>query len=162
MADLMDGRQPCVHCGTPNPAQWTVCGKCGRNPWVVEQAVPPVDLADAEDTATAVSSTVGMSYVVTLPDFSELVVRPGERLTIGRETDVSAIDGALEPYLDVSRIHLAFESTPSGLIAMDVDSTYGTWLEQERLEPHVSVAVVSGQRLRLGKNCYLKVTQHGD
>lgn len=161
MADLMEGRQPCVHCGTANPAQWTVCGKCGRNPWVAEHEAPPVDETDANESVLAASNAVDLSYVVTFPDFTELTVGPGERLTVGRETDVAAIDGPLEPYLDVSRIHVAFEATPSGFIATDV-STYGTWVELERLESHVPTVVAAGQRLRLGKNCYLKVTHHGE
>lgn len=123
------------------------------------------DGADGADGASAASLPAepasGDTYVVILPDFTELTVAAGERLTIGRETDLAAIDGALEPYLDVSRIHLSFESTPGGLIMTDVGSTYGTWLEHDRVEPGSAVAVAAGQRIRLGKNCYLKVTRHG-
>lgn len=168
MARVTEERVPCVHCGTPNPPHWTVCGRCGRDPWhpveplVTDTSAPEQN--DPESAGAASSSTEpvsGDAYVVILPDFTELSVAAGERLTIGRETNVAAIDGALEPYLDVSRIHLSFESTPAGLIMTDVGSTYGTWLEDDRVEPGSAVAVALGQRVRLGKNCYLKVTHHG-
>lgn len=162
MADLNERRE-CVHCGTPNPAHWTVCGNCGRDPWRASEtpaeAQPPSRSAAASSEGDAPHAT---TYVVMLPDFTELTVPAGERLTVGRETDDPVIDGALEPYLDVSRIHLSFEATDSGPVVTDVGSTYGTWLDGERLEVGAAVPLTPGQRLRLGKNCYLKVITHGD
>lgn len=157
MAGVTQGRE-CVHCARENPVHWTVCGNCGKNPWVPDAPDAPADAV--QDSAGATTTASGTTHIVTLPDFTELRVAPGERLTIGRETGVDAIDVALEPYLDVSRIHLAFESAPTGFVVTDAGSTYGTWLEGERVHPGSTATVAPGQRLRLGKNCYLKVTEH--
>lgn len=159
MADLT-GQHECLHCGRMNPAQWSNCPDCGLNPWqadtVTAKANPSAPLSTVDPETTQLSST---AYVITLPDFSEITVLPGERLNIGRETDNPTIDSAVEPYLDVSRTHLSFEALPTGLVVTDVGSTYGTWLEDHRLEARSAVPLVPGQRLRLGKNCYVKVSE---
>ncbi len=52
--------------------------------------------------------------------------------------------------LGVSRRHLMVRRTGDGYEVMDLDSTNGTWVNGQRLEPQLPFAVISGQQIRLG------------
>lgn len=53
--------------------------------------------------------------------------------------------------LGVSRRHIAIRRTRDGYEVLDLGSVNGTWLNEERLDPHRFYPLPSGSRLRLGR-----------
>ena len=51
----------------------------------------------------------------------------------------------------VSRVHAMIQKTKKGYQIKDLDSTNGTWLENQRLVPQTSTPLESGDRIRLGR-----------
>jgi hypothetical protein len=51
----------------------------------------------------------------------------------------------------VSRTHALFLKTKDGYQITDLDSSNGTWIENERLVPQRPYAVESGNRIRMGR-----------
>jgi len=60
-------------------------------------------------------------------------------------TDFSAIDNG------ISRVHAMIRKTPGGYQITDLDSTNGTWHENQRLLPRKPHSLESGDRIRLGR-----------
>lgn len=141
----------CPHCGEMNLRVATICRGCRKNPH--ESPVPPPTTGPI-----AVVAAPAGALALVLPGFVRVVVATGERVTLGRETLVDAIDAALDPYDDVSRRHLTIELLGDGPVVKDL-SKFGTWLGEQKLETGVATPVVAGQVLRLGKTCYVKVEE---
>ena len=57
--------------------------------------------------------------------------------------------GALE--LGISRIHAMIRQTNEGYQIIDLESSNGTWLENQRLVPQKPYVVDSGDRIRTGR-----------
>ncbi len=57
--------------------------------------------------------------------------------------------GALE--LGISRVHALIRQAKDGYQIIDLESSNGTWLENERLVPQKPYAVDSGDRIRMGR-----------
>lgn len=80
----------------------------------------------------------------------------GEAFVIGRK-----IEETSEPFLDLtnlggyllglSRRHAKVRRTALGYEIIDLSSTNGTWLNDERLIPHKPYPLTSGSQLRLGR-----------
>ena len=80
----------------------------------------------------------------------------GEAFVIGRK-----IEETSEPFLDLtnlggyllglSRRHAKVRRTALGYEILDLSSTNGTWLNDERLLPHKPYPLTSGSQLRLGR-----------
>ena len=51
----------------------------------------------------------------------------------------------------VSRVHALFHKTKEGYQLTDLDSSNGTWIENERLVPQRPYDVESGNRIRMGR-----------
>jgi hypothetical protein len=62
--------------------------------------------------------------------------------------DLTKLD-ALE--LGVSRVHAMIRKTKSGYQIIDLDSSNGTWLENQRLVPQRPYQLDSGDRIRIGR-----------
>lgn len=79
-----------------------------------------------------------------------------DEFVIGRK-----IEETSEPFLDLtnlggyllglSRRHAKVRRTALGYEIMDLSSTNGTWLNDERLIPHKPYPLTSGSQLRLGR-----------
>lgn len=79
-----------------------------------------------------------------------------DEFVIGRK-----IEETSEPFLDLtnlggyllglSRRHAKVRRTALGYEIMDLSSTNGTWLNDERLIPHKPYLLTSGSQLRLGR-----------
>jgi pSer/pThr/pTyr-binding forkhead associated (FHA) protein len=88
-----------------------------------------------------------------------LVVNLENELVIGRidRTDITkhpeALDlsnfGAMER--GVSRAHVTLRRYNKDIVAIDLMSTNGTWVNNYRLKPYLPVAFTSGDRLTLAK-----------
>jgi len=57
--------------------------------------------------------------------------------------------GALE--LGISRLHAMIRKTRNGYEIMDLGSSNGTWLENQRLIPKQAYPLTSGDRIRMGR-----------
>jgi hypothetical protein len=62
--------------------------------------------------------------------------------------DLTELD-ALE--LGVSRVHVMIQKTKKGYEIIDMDSSNGTWLENQRLIPQRPYQLDSGDRIRIGR-----------
>jgi hypothetical protein len=51
----------------------------------------------------------------------------------------------------VSRLHAFVQKTETGYSMIDLDSTNGTWIDNEKLPPRKAFRVASGSSIRLGK-----------
>jgi hypothetical protein len=51
----------------------------------------------------------------------------------------------------VSRQHVILKRANNGLVVEDLGSSNGTWLNDERLQPHQPAPIATGARLRLGQ-----------
>ena len=60
-------------------------------------------------------------------------------------TDFGAIDNG------ISRVHALIRKTPRGYQITDLESTNGTWHENQRLIPRKPHSLESGDRIRLGR-----------
>lgn len=156
MADLME-EKACLRCGAANAPHSAICWGCGKYPWTPMSPIVP----DSDEELIAASATGehngGHKLMLVLPNWEQLELRDGDRLTLGRETGNPLIDAALESYVDVSRVHLSIDVAAGALIVTDVGSAFGTWIEQRQISSGEVVAWDVDQRLRLGANCYLKV-----
>lgn len=70
----------------------------------------------------------------------------GQWLVIGREADADL----RVPHPEVSRRHAALFRSPHGDRLEDLGSTNGTWIDERMLTPGLPVALVEGDRVRLG------------
>ena len=71
------------------------------------------------------------------------------------------MEGVREPVIDlsafgayglgVSRLHAFFKKTEAGYEVRDMNSTNGTWLNDESLVPNQQYPIKNGDRIRLGK-----------
>lgn len=53
--------------------------------------------------------------------------------------------------LGISRVHLMIRQTKDGYQVMDLESSNGSWLENQRLVPKQSYPIESGDRIRIGR-----------
>ncbi|MDK1081459.1 MAG: FHA domain-containing protein, partial [Anaerolineae bacterium] len=53
--------------------------------------------------------------------------------------------------LGISRVHAMIRETKDGYQIIDMESSNGTWLENERLVPKKIYPLESGSRIRLGR-----------
>lgn len=87
-----------------------------------------------------------------------LITKQEEAFILGRvsaeiKTFETLVDltqfGALE--LGISRVHAMIRQTKDGYQIIDLESSNGTWLENQRLIPKQPYALNSGDRIRAGR-----------
>jgi FHA domain len=79
----------------------------------------------------------------------ELIIgRKTEKVTSGSFLDLSDLDGF---NMGLSRRHALIRRTDSGYEIIDLSSTNGTWLNNERLIPNRCYPFASGSQLRAGR-----------
>ena len=75
------------------------------------------------------------------------------RASNGIKPDENLVDltrfGALE--LGISRVHAMIRQLKGGYELVDLESSNGTWLENQRLVPNQPYPLESGNRIRLGR-----------
>ena len=95
-----------------------------------------------------------------------VVIEQAEKVTLGRNVDGTEppvfID--LTPHgggpLGVSRRHAVILISRSMYLLQDLGSTNGTWLNEQRLPPHIPRTLNSGDLIRLGQ-VRIHVAFHG-
>lgn len=70
----------------------------------------------------------------------DLALRSSVTVGRGEQADVTIDDASL------SRVHARFQSTPAGVVVMDLDSRNGTFVNEERVERRL---LVDGDQVRL-------------
>ena len=86
-----------------------------------------------------------------------LILQITSQAILGRYTphSVSQPRVDLTPYgafdKGVSRMHIILRRTDTGLVAEDMASSNGTWLNSRRLQPYTPTVLRSGDRLKLGQ-----------
>jgi pSer/pThr/pTyr-binding forkhead associated (FHA) protein len=138
----------------------------GQPPEKLDHAVlvlcnPPESVAPPPDPETRISQipTQGSSepIVYALRKAPRVAVAQKPEITLGRNDANDIILAGSS----VSRFHACFEQTTTAWKLVDTGSTFGTWVNDERLTPHQAVAVPDGARLRFGEIGLLFFTPKG-
>lgn len=139
----------CIHCGT----------SLGENKYTtiknakikINYSKKPNDLQVSE--AIIPSNGIAVYFAETTKPF---VIRTDNEFIVGRRVietsesllDLSDFDGFR---MGLSRRHAMIRQTESGYEIIDLSSTNGTWLNDERLVPYTPYPLTSGARLRLSR-----------
>ncbi|MCS6993937.1 MAG: FHA domain-containing protein [Anaerolineales bacterium] len=141
----------CVHCGAPfedahlRPVTTTRFG-------MPESAEPEVA---ARRWSPQILPDTGIAFFFP-EDQMPFEICPEDEFLIGRKTDDSPeymLDLAIYDAFGhgVSRRHARVRRTPEGYEITDLESTNGTWVNEQRLAPHQPQFLPSGAMLRLGR-----------
>jgi hypothetical protein len=156
----------CPVCKLSNEAGALICAHCGASldktptePKTTQQVGGPKIAPSEKGEQFARELSVpaeGMALYVT-GSTKPIAVRKDEEFIIGRIVEGTSA----EPIVDladlagfamgVSRRHVMVRSTADGYVAIDLNSTNGTWLNGERLVPTKPYALPSGAFLQLGR-----------
>lgn len=141
----------CIHCGAsletyfPESAitrttdvQATFTGKTGE--WLYDQSAVP-----AGSIAIYVEGTPKPIF---LSSENEFVVGRKVEETSQVMLDLSLLGGY---HLGLSRLHAVVRRAENGYEIMDLGSSNGTWLNDERLIPHKPYPLTNGSQLRLAR-----------
>lgn len=150
----------CVNCQHDNPDNAATCEACGSPLWdSSEQTViqrlpdgfPRSQIKSGWGTSTFEVEQQVIIHIRDHPD--PIFISPGEEYLLGRHASISGLDltpfGALEK--GVSRTHAALRRGDEMLFIVDLDSTNGTFLNEQPLAPHQPRVVRSGDQIRLGQ-----------
>ncbi|MFZ4789582.1 MAG: FHA domain-containing protein [Candidatus Competibacteraceae bacterium] len=78
-------------------------------------------------------------------------------LIIGRDPASSPLASRLEPWDNISRRHTRLRRDGETVLVEDLGSTNGTFLNEERLQPHQPTALHANATLRLAKTLHIEV-----
>lgn len=153
----------CPICHSENDNEATICTICGasldekkyittKNPEIkVNYSDKPEELHI--DEAIIPKQGIAVYFAETTKPF---VIRTDKEFIIGRSLvptsepmlDLSDFDGFK---MGLSRRHVMIRQTSSGYEVIDLSSTNGTWLNDERLTPYAPYPLPSGSRLLLSR-----------
>lgn len=155
----------CPVCKNKNEGNATLCIFCGafieHNPAdiistinVESQTKWPEEFAKSLSKETSVPNGKVAIYAIGRPKPFYLQIK--KELVLGRKAeetsetflDLSDLDGL---NMGVSRRHLTIHKTNAGYEALDLSSTNGSWLNNERLIPGKFYPLKSGSLLNLGR-----------
>lgn len=159
----------CVFCFHENDAEATECSHC-HAPFQVDLRTPvvPSELADILAQGNIPSARKktppGTLALHVVSEKTPLSVPFTGRVILGRNLDndeTQSVD--LKPFrahlLGVSRQHAALMITDEECTLEDLNSMNGTWVNENRLEPHHPVRIQDGDLIRLGL-LLMFVSQH--
>jgi pSer/pThr/pTyr-binding forkhead associated (FHA) protein len=141
----------CVHCGTSLDTPFPESGPTRTTDvQVTISGKPPAWLYD--------ESVVAAGSIAIYVEGSSKPVFSGsnDELVIGRKVDDSA-EGLLDLsalggyHLGLSRRHAKIRRAGSGYEVIDLSSSNGTWLNDERLTPNQPYSLPNGSQLRLAR-----------
>jgi hypothetical protein len=149
----------CPYCEKSNSPQALVCAHCGRTlPRGDHTGILDIrDLPNPSGQATTSSLTLTPDAITFEMGERYLKLPLQESLIFGRrsnfpedpkpDVDLTPL-GAQE--LGVSRRHLRIKCKESGIYAVDLGSSNGTWLNGHRMVSYTEYPVSNGDELRLG------------
>jgi hypothetical protein len=160
---LNSSEKYCPVCHFMNETETTVCVNCGASldpkkyqtsrisGLRINYSEKPIDLHI--DEGIIPNEGIVIYFAETTKPF---VVRTDQEFVIGRRViptteamlDLSDFDGF---NMGLSRRHAMIRQTESGFEIIDISSTNGTWVNDERLEPYATYPLSSGSRLLLSR-----------
>lgn len=154
----------CPVCKLKNEASATVCVHCqsplhpgeGAGFRTTRKVSPEFQTFDTDELQRRLGIPADGIMVILQESGQEIAIVKEKRFILGRKVenihetilDLSAY-GAYG--LGVSRLHLLIQKTKNGYEVSDMDSTNGTWLNDEELIPNKFYPINSGARIRMGK-----------
>lgn len=132
-------------CAQPYSAGALVCPACGE---------PVPDLID-EPTQTQRPPPI-YGALIRLADRTEILVRHGSDLVIGRESEDQTLAERLDAFEGVSRRHAHLSVTDTGVTLADLQSTNGTQLNNRPVRAPEQLAPGTHQ-VRLGRDALFDV-----
>ena len=158
------GAHVCAYCNTPLRGQSSQKTVMLRNIREVTGALPdsyedflgaPIPTAERFMDFEIPSKGI---VLINLDDGQPITIQREKAFILGRvsseiKTRESLVDltqfGALE--LGISRVHAKIHQTKDGYQITDLESSNGTWLENQRLVPKQPYTIESGDRIRIGR-----------
>lgn len=158
------GSSVCIYCNTPlgeQPNQKTVML---RNIREVTGALP--DSYEAFLDAPIPTSERFMDFeipskgivLINLENGQPIAIQKERSFILGRVSSEIKMDEPLvdlTPFsaleLGISRVHAMIRKSKDGYQIMDLESSNGTWLENQRLIPRQLYPIESGDRIRVGR-----------
>lgn len=165
---VMATQKPCPACQRPNDDLATRCTHCGE-PLVAllpSHITTPVEaakiphLTQPSPAESLMRQNAGMFVFQILGHDKPLLVHIHPRITIGRfsigdtppTVDLGPYSGST---LGVSRQHAVITTTGKGYTLQDLNSTNGTWVNEQKLSPNETVPIANGDLLHFGQlACY--------
>ncbi|GAB5494863.1 MAG: hypothetical protein Phog2KO_50780 [Phototrophicaceae bacterium] len=148
----------CPNCDKKNTVSEVICNYCGyllKDSEIGTDLLPPQSSELIDD---AIFPNDGLLILLSETDIS-YTLRPQlglSRLTIGRDDKLSPVDIDLED-LDssergVSRLHatIIYDDKSRTLSLLDMDSTNGSFINEQRLHPSERRVIRHGDKLRFG------------
>ena len=153
----------CPICQHVNPPDAVQCEQC-KVSFTADSST--VDVSESlSQMAVSASEQIRQTHEHLAPDdvvfyvageIQPLVIQSGREIILGRSVDdapsfvvdMTQFHGHL---LGVSRKHALLTRVVDGYTVEDLDSTNGTWLNDERLVPRQTYPVISGDQLRIGQ-----------
>ena len=154
----------CIYCNTPLKGQASQKTIMLRNVREVTGTLPDSydDFLDAPAPATEPFMDFEIPskgiVLLNLENGQLITTREEKAFILGRvsaeiKTDEPLVDltqyGALE--LGISRVHAMVRQSEDGYQIIDLESSNGTWLENQRLMPKQPYPLESGDRIRIGR-----------
>ena len=158
------GATKCIYCNTPFEGKANQKTVMLRNVHEVTGALP--DSYEDFLAAPAPATERFMDFelptkgivLINLENGQPITMQDEEVFVLGR---VSAEIKTHEPLIDlteldalelgVSRVHAMIRKAKNGYQIVDLDSSNGTWLENQRLVPRRPYSLDSGDRIRIGR-----------
>ena len=153
----------CSVCQFENPADAMECARCGSplESYNTTIQVPdkPAEQQEPPEYGRVIRRTATPGDAITLfvlGHSQPLIINGHEHMILGRVAaagPVPTIDlsGFNAHMLGVSRQHAAIRRTDEGYTLEDLDSTNGTWLNENRLFPDKPASLQNGDLFRLGQ-----------
>jgi len=147
----------CIHCGATLPAGDPSQDSEHKTKTTDMQALTPEMVREwvLINTKEAVVPETGIAFYVDGHSMPASIDTKGEFVLGRKAATTSDLLVDLAPFggysLGVSRRHVIVRPTEKGYEVIDLGSVNGTWLNEERLVPHLSYPLRSGSQLRLGR-----------
>lgn len=139
----------CPECGyEPIAARMNICPKCKTS--LPGEGSAPAGQSEPAHPAESGEAKSEDFVVLSFDAGGSMEVNHGT--TLGTELRQHLHDNGVptEDAMRISRQHLKFKETPAGFQIVDLESTNGTELNGEKLEPNREYDIADGDRLKLG------------
>lgn len=143
----------CAHCQTPLPLQ-------ENNMRTTTRMHGETKLFDTEELIKNASIPENGIVIISQESGQEIATILDKRFILGR-----AAEGVREPLIDlsafgahglgVSRLHILVQKTETGYEISDMESTNGSWLNEQEVLPNRFYPISSGDSIRMGKMCIM-------
>jgi hypothetical protein len=149
----------CSVCGNEIPPATRKCDECGSPVSSGHTTIshPEPAISDPSRVARPVKPRPGTLALYIMGEEQPLLIRDQGVVNLGRFTaeDRKALDVDLTPYQahvrGVSRHHAQITSTHDGYSLMDLNSSNGTWINEQPLTSDEEYLLSNGDMIRLGQ-----------